>query len=64
MSNYRTCPYYLTFYKGGFNPEEFVLSCILIYIYLAKPKSGAPGFITIIIMMMMIVLFTLVHNTI
>ena len=41
------------------------------YIYLAKPKSGAPVFITIIIIiivvvvtMMMIVLFTLVHNTI
>ena len=26
MSNYRTCPYYLTFYKGGFNTEEFPLS--------------------------------------
>ena len=38
------------------------------YIDLAKPKSGAPDFITIIItiimMMMKIVLFTLVHNTI
>ena len=40
--------------------------------YLAKPKSGAPDFITIIIIiiiiiivtMIMIVLSTLVHNTI
>ena len=38
--------------------------------YLAKPKSGAPDFITIIIIIMiivtmiMIVLSTLVHNTI
>ena len=47
------------------------------YIYLAKPKSGAPVFITriiiiiiiiiiivVVVTMMMIVLFTLVHNTI